>query len=74
MDQYLIWNHERGMWWKPSACGYTDDITQAGKYGFYEALEIIEDAHHGRIWPQETLLPLSAGIKARIIEQQQERD
>lgn len=30
--KYLIWNHERNMWWRGCHNGYTPSITEAGRY------------------------------------------
>jgi hypothetical protein len=34
---YLIWNNERGMWWKPSQHGYTTLTHLAGRWPLEEA-------------------------------------
>lgn len=43
--KYLIWNFERGMWWKPDNHGYTSDITEAGRYPFSWAQSIVDKAN-----------------------------
>lgn len=43
--KWLIWNHERGMWWRACSNGYTNDRTDAGRYTFAEALAIVEQAN-----------------------------
>lgn len=43
---YLLWDHERLMWWKPNRLGYTGDIAEAGRYGEAEALDIARRAAH----------------------------
>ena len=47
MDEkkYLIWNLERGQWWKPAEHGYTSDIKQAGLYSESDAIRIIRNAN-----------------------------
>lgn len=47
---YLLWSNKHGMWWSPDACGYTDDITQAGRYTQADAADrVVRSALHGRL-------------------------
>jgi hypothetical protein len=36
---YLLWDNERGMWWKPNGQGYTFSVAQAGLYSRDEAVK-----------------------------------
>lgn len=46
-DIYLIWSHEHKAWWGPNRSGYTSRLSQAGRYGHIEALEICAEAIPG---------------------------
>lgn len=41
MAKYVIWSHEHKAWWGPDHCGYTEDLTQAGRYTLAEAGAIV---------------------------------
>lgn len=43
-NRYLIWSHEHHQWWAPDRQGYTDDVSQAGRYSFEEAGAIVVPA------------------------------
>ena len=59
-DKYLIWNFERGQWWKPGEMGYTPLRHEAGRYGYAEAEAICKQANS---WigpmapPEEAMVP-----------------
>ncbi|MBW5801146.1 hypothetical protein [Halomonas elongata] len=36
-DRVRIWSDEWGMWWRPSASGYTPNTEEAGVYDAYDA-------------------------------------
>lgn len=38
--EYVIWSHEHNKWWAANSSGYTDDLAQAGRYGFRFAADI----------------------------------
>lgn len=44
-QSWLIWNFERGMWWKPHQLGYTDNILEAGRYSYDVAVAIVREAN-----------------------------
>lgn len=46
-DNYLIWSHEHGAWWRPKSRGYTRLATEAGIYGQGEALQICAMSRDG---------------------------
>lgn len=59
-EEFLIWSHEHDAWWKPARRGYTDDVTDAGRYGEAEARGILEKSSYG--WrkgslPKEVIVP-----------------
>lgn len=39
-DKYLIWSHEHGAWWGHAHWGYTNEISEAGRYSLKEAQDI----------------------------------
>lgn len=43
--RWLIWSHERKMWWRRSKWGYTEDINEAGRFTYTEALGITQQAN-----------------------------
>ena len=42
--QWLVWSNQRGMWWRPRRSGYTQHITEAGRYDRAEAEQIVKQA------------------------------
>jgi len=50
MIAYLLWSNKHAMWWRPNALGYTNDITEAGRYGVRQAIgHVVQSANHGRV-------------------------
>ena len=45
MERWLIWNKERGAWWKQSRYGYTTLTHLAGRWSEEEAKRIVADSH-----------------------------
>lgn len=46
--RYLLWDNERGMWWRPDGQGYTHDRSEAGRYTRDEAVRwALSGALHG---------------------------
>lgn len=44
--QFLIWNINRGMWWKNKReAGYTTNVLDAGKFSKHEAVRICSNAN-----------------------------
>lgn len=41
----IIFDHERGQYWRGNKFGYTDKLEDAGRFDYQEALEIMEDAN-----------------------------
>ena len=41
---YVIWDFEKGLWWKPKAYGYTPDLDEAGRFDAKEAGRIVTNA------------------------------
>jgi hypothetical protein len=57
--QWLIWCHERLMWWKPNRQGYCVLACDAGRYSFEEALEIVKQANYTKFnEPEESMVPV----------------
>ena len=45
---FLLWSNKHQMWWRSAACGYTDDIAEAGRYSEADAMErVARSAYHG---------------------------
>lgn len=62
--RWMIWNFERGMWWKPHRNGYTPYPREAGTYSFEEASEIVNAANeHVRVYPEEAMLPVPKNLE-----------
>lgn len=43
MESYVIWSFKHGQWWGPDRCGYTSDLSMAGRYSGRDAGEITTD-------------------------------
>lgn len=46
MDEYLVWSHEHGGWWR-SPSGYTPRMSEARTFSRLEALHVCADAMPG---------------------------
>lgn len=44
---YLIWSHEHQLWWGPDGRGYTEKLSEAGRYARIQALGICTAAIAG---------------------------
>ncbi len=58
--KWLIWSNEHGGWWKPNELGYTHTHSEAGRYDFARALEIVTRANEnlrGEHVANETMCP-----------------
>lgn len=44
---YLVWSNEHRAWWRANSCGYTKQVSDAGRYSREQAIEI----SRGRGWP-----------------------
>ena len=40
---YVVWSHKHNQWWGPDHCGYTRDLSKAGRYTQAEAGQIVVD-------------------------------
>lgn len=55
--EYIIWSEEHRAWWGENRCGYVTKRSEAGRYTFKEALEIVEGANIGlRDIPNEAMI------------------
>ena len=52
---FVIWSIEHEMWWKAGRCGYTRDLSLAGRYGEHEALQILRSANIVKV--NEAMVP-----------------
>lgn len=52
---WLIWSREHQAFWKKPEYGYTPEISQAGRFTWERALQILDTAN--LIQPEEFLLP-----------------
>jgi hypothetical protein len=43
--KWLIWSMEHGRWWRPDSAGYTKLRSEAGRYSFADALDIVHNAN-----------------------------
>lgn len=60
---FLIWNHERQMYWKQTRYGYTGEALKAGRFTLDECIEICHSANitFGSTLknpPNESMVPL----------------
>lgn len=53
---YLLWSGKHQMWWRPDAHGYTEDITQAGRFPEHEALHYVLNSAQCGIRDQVTTM------------------
>ena len=65
-EKYLVWSNEHKAWWGPDHCGYTPDVTYAGRYTQDEAIKICNGANY--TWgnnsnPDELPIAESAALK-----------
>lgn len=45
---YLLWSNKHDMWWRPADRGYTNHITEAGRYSETEATKrVVRSAQCG---------------------------
>jgi hypothetical protein len=51
MEQYLVWSHEHGLWWRANRAGYSGTVEGAGRYSRADAIEICAAARNG--WPKD---------------------
>lgn len=43
--KWLVWSHEHKMWWAPNWRGYVKRRSEAGRYPFDEACEIVRKSN-----------------------------
>lgn len=59
MPEFLIWNYERGMYWRPGCMGYTSLKEEAGRYTFQQAIDICVEANsYSQNNPEEAMIPV----------------
>jgi hypothetical protein len=59
--EWLIWSNEHRGYWRGDQLGYTEEVSEAGRFSLVEAIEICERASFGsRGVPNETMLPAAA--------------
>lgn len=71
---WLIWSNEHCGWWKPNELGYTHVRSEAGRYSFDRAYEIVTRANQylrGEHVANETMCPdwgdlVQENIQSRI--------
>ena len=58
--RYVIWSHEHVAWWRPNHLGYTNILSEAGRYSGNEAMvPVLNDVKHNEIAiPEFTALEL----------------
>lgn len=56
--EYLIWSIEHDAWWRPGRTGYTRTLSEAGRYSFIEAIQILQRANVVKV--KECLIPREA--------------
>lgn len=49
----------RGRWWRPDACGYTDDVLKAGVYTQAQVDDLLDETSHSRAVPAPGILALT---------------
>lgn len=55
--EWLIWSMEHDGWWKPNRNGYTEYLSEAGRYSFEDALDIVASANmHCINQPKEAMI------------------
>lgn len=47
MENYLIWSHEHGLWWRANRSGYAVAVKDAGRYTRAEAIKICAGTRDG---------------------------
>ena len=74
MEKYLIesMEHAQGMfkvWWRANSCGYTQDLSEAGRYSKEEADEICKRAgpDNERAWKESQVLDGKAGSLRQVV-------
>lgn len=60
--KYLIWNFDRGWWWKPNQRGYTPSRREAGQYDLETALDICDRANTVDL--REAMVPINGYLKS----------
>lgn len=47
MSRYVIWSFEHRQWWRANRCGYTPELSEAGRYDAQAAGDIVANAYVG---------------------------
>jgi hypothetical protein len=53
---YLIWSIEHNAWWRPAKCGYTQTLSEAGRYSLLDAGDILMRANLVKV--NECMIPV----------------
>jgi len=62
---WMVWSQEHNGWWRPAKQGYTNEIREAGKYCYEEALDITRSANWaGRF--EEAMVPVTDEFPRRL--------
>jgi hypothetical protein len=61
-DAYVIWSFEHHAWWKAWQWGYTDYLTEAGRYTKDDADRIVTRANQYAATPHEQALPFARAV------------
>lgn len=46
-SKWLIWSNEHSAWWRANQHGYTYARSEAGRYTFEKACQIVANANYG---------------------------
>lgn len=61
---WLIWSNEHKAWWKKGNHGYTSFLSEAARFTFTEACQVLNEANKYRWFcsnePHETMVPISS--------------
>lgn len=62
-NYFYIWSWEHDSWWAPNRRGYVENIRNAGKYSYADAIEICTGANfgfarHNDKMPYEGMVPV----------------
>lgn len=64
-EPYLVWSNQHRAWWRANSAGYTNDVTQAGRYERAEAISISFQGRDG--WHSQKGVPDELAIAERDV-------